>query len=312
MKKQLLLYLDNCVYSKLLEPNSEKLRRNLSNMPHRVAFSEIHLIEMQGNRDAYTKLLDDLNAVFVRNPGAAENRYHPISSIESGDASRRFSEHFEFAPIFDAFEVMLAPLQHFMGGRRGCELQEIADSTADGIKASLKDLFSSVSVDNFEAMMEIFAPQINEARKSLLSVNVAAGLRRIEAHLKVARDGDPMRDMQSSEKVDYLFSILDETEREELEQLFPKHFANHKILNNGEMAGFAFMLFGMGLTKRKGIFSGSRQEQKFAAQFRDAQHIEEASRCDLFITFDRGASQLAAASFAYAGFPTRAFLLTES
>jgi len=95
-------------------------------------------------------------------------------------------------------------------------------------------------------------------------------------------------------------------------ELFPKKFALQKVLENGEMTGFAQTLFSLGLTKRKGIFSGSRQEKKFAAQFRDAMHIEEASRCDYFITFDQGASELAAASFAYAGFITRTVLLKGS
>ncbi|SEQ49136.1 hypothetical protein [Thalassovita taeanensis] len=309
MEKQLVLYLDNCVFSKILEPGNAGLRRYFSNIPHRLAFSDIHLTEMRGNRDEYAKLLDDLNAVFVRNPGAIHNRYHPISSLDSGEPFRRFSEHLEFAPAFDAFEAILSFMQHLLGGRRESKMQDIAVSADARIKSSLAELLSSATGGVFEGMIANFYPRIDEVTQNISSLDVDSGWRWIDAHARVAREGDPMRDMHPLEKVNYLFSLLDPTESMQLVELFPKGFARHKVLKNGDMAGFAFMLFSLGLTKRKGIFSGSRQEKKFVAQFRDAMHIEEASRCDCFITFDQGAFELASASFAYAGFSTRTILL---
>ncbi len=121
-----------------------------------------------------------------------------------------------------------------------------------------------------------------------------------------------MRNMDASEKVLHLLSKLEAKEQFQLTEKYPKNFAQHRILETGELAGFALTLFGLGLTKRKGIYTGSRQTQKFAAQFRDAQHIEEASRCDCFMTFDQGASELATSTFAYAGFQTQTLLLKRT
>src|SRR3990167_5012200 len=89
----------------------------------------------------------------------------------------------------------------------------------------------------------------------------------------------------------------------------PKNFARIKNLCNGDLAGFVMLLFALGLVKGKGVLAGKQQERKFSAQFRDAMHIEEASRCDCFITYDKDASDLAAATFSYAGFPTKSVLL---
>lgn len=61
--------------------------------------------------------------------------------------------------------------------------------------------------------------------------------------------------------------------------------------------------------KGKGKYSGSKQEVDFAAKFRDAQHIEEAPRCHVSVTFDGGAAKLAEAVFAYARCNTQVIIL---
>ncbi|WP_457648408.1 hypothetical protein [Profundibacter sp.] len=118
MNRQLVLYLDNCVFSELLKPDSAGLRKNFAALPHRLAFSDIHIVEMRNNHHEYTALLKELDAVFIRNPGAIHGRYHPISSLDSADPELRFSEYFQSAPALEAFEEMLPPLHHLLGGAR--------------------------------------------------------------------------------------------------------------------------------------------------------------------------------------------------
>ena len=114
------------------------------------------------------------------------------------------------------------------------------------------------------------------------------------------------------DRVDHVLSMLNQQENDVFLTQYPRHFAQLRNLSVGEITGFAFYLFSLGLISRKGKFSGSRQLQKFNAQFRDALHIEEASRCDVFLTFDKDASDLAASTLSYAGFSTQVVLLNKA
>lgn len=309
MERQLVLYLDNCVFSRMLEPESIGFRKAVASLPHRVAFSNVHIIEMMNNSDKYTELLEELNAIFVRNPGDEHNRYHPISSLDLGDPYQRFADHVEIAPAYDAFEAMLSPMQHFLGGQRELEMAQIADTTGARIKSSLGKLFISIDSEFLDVSATLLHPQIDDTTKIISGLNVEDSWKKMDAQVKAARDGDPMRNMGSAEKIEHLISSLDSADKDAFIAKFPRNFAQQRILENAELTSFAFTLFTLGLTKRKGVFSGPNQERKFAAQFRDAMHIEEASRCDCFITMDKGAFELAAATFVYAGFTTQAILL---
>lgn len=310
MERQLLAYLDNCVYSNMLKKDFKELRMSFSTFGHRIAFSDVHIQEMKSNSREYADLLEELDAVFIRNPGAEHNQYHPISSIDYGEPHRRFSEHIKFSPIYDAFEAMLSPMQHILGGRREKNMVQIADETGCRIKRSLGDLLSSVGEDDSTWMSQHFFNQIDLITEETRELDGQKDWNTIESQVERARLGDPMRGMQPIERVNYIISCLEPIHRDSFLEQFPESFAQKKVLSVGELTGFAFALFSLGLTKRKGIFSGTQQEKMFAAQYRDAMHVEEASRCDLFVTMDKGAFDLAAATFAYAGFATRSILLS--
>lgn len=309
MERQLLLYLDNCVYSNMLAPSRKWLQRAFVNFGHRVSFSDVHLHEMQNNSDEYAKLLEELDAIFVRNPGESDNRFHPLSSYDLGEPYQRFSEYRDFAPAFSAFEAMLSPLHHMLGGQRDTDLKIIADTTGTRIKSAIEELFSSIEVGRSGAALKEFNAKIDATSDMVRDINPEESWEIFDSQIRSAREGDPMRNMQPVERVNFLLSCLSSQERDELKGLFPEKFAQKKCLEVGDLAGFSLTLFSLGLTKRKGIFSGPRQARKFAAQFRDFLHIEEASRCDIFVTTDQGAFDLSAATFAYAGFSTQSVLL---
>ncbi|ATX64456.1 hypothetical protein BG454_00250 [Roseinatronobacter bogoriensis subsp. barguzinensis] len=72
------------------------------------------------------------------------------------------------------------------------------------------------------------------------------------------------------------------------------------------------MLFALGIVRDRRVSSKgrARREKHFLGQFRDCQHIEAASRCAAFITFDKGAARLAGAAYAHAGVKTAVCFLS--
>lgn len=309
MIKERIAYLDTCVYSYLLEPEFVGLRRTLRDMPHRVVFSDVHLAEMKGEVDGYSELIEELGALFIRNPGVTNNQYHPIACLESADIETRFKEAASWGKIQQAYEEMLHPMHHFLGGRRDLEIQDVSEDAADKIQELILDYIVENVPAEHRASIDLELDRIHEASKSMEELDVDEVWLICDAQVKAARQGDPMRNMTPMEKVQHLFSSLSPSDYKGVTTSFPPRFAREKILEVGELTGFAFMLFSLGLTKRKGIFSGSAQERKFSAQYRDCRHIEEAALCNDFVTFDHGAAELALVTYAYSGFNTRSVLL---
>jgi hypothetical protein len=62
-----------------------------------------------------------------------------------------------------------------------------------------------------------------------------------------------------------------------------------------------------GLVRDRRVKKGSTESrmQHFRGQFRDGVHIENAARCAVFITCDKGAARLARALYAYTGIETK-------
>lgn len=309
MAHQLLIYVDNCVFSDMLELCGDEQKAKFLQCPHRIAFSDVHIFEMKSRPDCYAKLLTELDAVFIRNPGAGFMRYHPIVSVEPGEPYQRFIDQKDFDGAFDAFEALLAPLHHFMGGRRENNLPQIVESTNEKVTTSLLEMLESVGVSSLDKLSTLIDAQVREAGESMKGLDPSIGWCMIDAQRKSAREGDPMRNMTPIEKIDHLLSCLEPKDSDAFRSSYPMYFAQRGGLDAGVVTGFAMALLSIGLIKAKNIFSGSQQDRKFRAQFRDCRHIEEASHCDYFITRDNDAHILAEATFAYSGFDTRSVLL---
>lgn len=112
--------------------------------------------------------------------------------------------------------------------------------------------------------------------------------------------------------VEYLLSCLKEEEQAEIRASFPSGFwTDVETRDEGKLAGFAFLLFRLGLVRDPRVRKKARKfrEKHFRGQFRDCQHIEAATRCAVFMTFDKDAARLAKAVYAYAGVETRVIRL---
>ncbi|MDO6483557.1 hypothetical protein [Shimia thalassica] len=108
--------------------------------------------------------------------------------------------------------------------------------------------------------------------------------------------------------VSFMFSCLSCKSKEEVEERYPKGFwKTIENRNAGDLTGLAFLLFMSGLVRDKRVYtkSNNRRIQYFRAQFRDGMHIENAARCAVFITTDKGATRLSRSIYAYAGVKTK-------
>ncbi|MDO6589397.1 MULTISPECIES: hypothetical protein [Rhodobacterales] len=255
--------------------------------------------------------MDDLDTVFIQNSGGEDGYYHPICSVEEGKASLRLLEQYEERSSYEMMTPIMLTLQHFMGGIREDGIEIIANSAETHIKDTLENLPIENLPVTFNESLRKMGGEVDEIIDGLRDVDFEGGWGRIDPLVKEARHGDPMRDMHPIQKVDFLISLLSDKERQGFVETYPKNFAANRLLENGELAGFALALFGMGLTKNKGEFTG-RKQREFRSQLRDTQHIEEASRCEVFVTFDKEAAKLARSVFAYAGFATEVVLLAHT
>lgn len=112
--------------------------------------------------------------------------------------------------------------------------------------------------------------------------------------------------------VSFVFSCLDEQGRKEIERQFPQGFWSElEGRETGALAGLAFLLFMCGLVRDRRVRTKNteRRMRHFRGQFRDGVHIENAARCAVFITCDKGAARLARSLYAYAGVTTEVIWL---
>lgn len=115
-------------------------------------------------------------------------------------------------------------------------------------------------------------------------------------------------EVPDEESVSFVLSCLDEQDREAVQSRFPQGFwKGIEGRETGELSGLAFMLFMCGLVRDKRVKKGSTESRikHFRGQFRDGVHIENAARCEVFITCDQGAARLARSLYAYAGIETK-------
>jgi hypothetical protein len=164
---------------------------------------------MVGNQDSYSELLNHLNAVFVRNPGQNDGKYHPIASFDSAAPEERFSDYRDFSSIYDAFEAMLSPLQYFMGGQREANIDNIVSGTEEKIVNSLTE----TGIFESEPLRTETTDALAAASDSLRSIYAADSFQRIERQFNAARHGDPMRNMNPIERVNHVVAMLDEQEK---------------------------------------------------------------------------------------------------
>lgn len=128
-----------------------------------------------------------------------------------------------------------------------------------------------------------------------------------ELRKRLPNNYSQLDEVPNEDAVSFVFSCLDEQGRKEVERHFPQGFWSElEGRETGALAGLAFLLFMCGLVRDRRVKKGSTKHraQYFRGQFRDGVHIENAARCAVFITCDKGAARLARSLYAYAGVTT--------
>jgi len=108
--------------------------------------------------------------------------------------------------------------------------------------------------------------------------------------------------------VSFVFSCLEEQDRKAVKSKYAQGFwSRPEGRQTGELAGLAFMLFMCGFVRDRRVKKGNteRRIKHYRGQFRDGVHIENAARCAVFITCDKGAARLARSLYAYTGIETK-------
>ncbi len=312
-----MVYLDQNVLSKMREgdPLADHMRGILSQLSTNGAvfvYSMIHVDEcrVSGQPDAFVRALDALSAWFIE-PCAAGDHSVTLSSgraeeliLASPDISHEASRRVEdlLKPMDFAMgwldgvdaaplrEEMVQDIEEFWGALEGELPSEMQDWLIEG-KRTILEAMNGMPLENIRGERNDWFDRI----RARLPDNYA----QLDA-------------VPADQVVEWVFNRLDHAEQEQFENLFPRRFwADVDGREEGSLAGFAFLLFILGIVRdpRVSKKGRARREKHFRGQFRDYQHIEAASRCAAFITFDKGAGRLAKAVYAYAGVRTEVICL---
>jgi len=155
--------------------------------------------------------------------------------------------------------------------------------------------------------------QMNEAKSSVQALNT----KQLEEEAKDFHENftkqkpvsqAELDQIPADEVAEYLLSRLPDNEW--IKSNYPKGFGQVQ-LETGKIAGFAFLLFSLGVSPLRRPQKGGPANylRRFVAQYRDCEHIEHATRCHWFLTKDKGAARLARATYSYAGIPTEVAIL---
>ncbi|MCL4066598.1 hypothetical protein M3484_08435 [Pseudomonas sp. GX19020] len=308
-KIRLPVYLDQCVISRLQpdSPERDDLLATLKLMAEKGAtfvYSWLNVEEARSSDrpEIFVVILEELSAWLLEPSGKSDGK-----ATLSHDRARELILA-ENGPADDAMRVMedlLKPL-HFSTGWLG-------DMTENDLRADML-----ADMEAFWTSMETELPTFTHGHLRLAGNNMSNLIQDIplerlkieqlqwQSELRQCLPQNPAQldQVPAAEAVDFLLASMDERARAEISGLYPQGFwASPTEREDGTLTSFAFMLFMMGLvrdkrTRTKGL---QRRQQHFRGQFRDCHHIELASVCPVFATWDKGAARLAKTAYSYAG-----------
>ena len=313
-----LVYLDQNVLSRLREgePGSDLLRGSLNKMGAQGAifvYSMIHVDESRasGRPEALVEALNAISAWYIE-PHTHDDREVALSS---GRAEELILADVDVShEAARAMENILKPMQFAMGWLDVVDAQGLRGELIDGVNEFWGILETQVSEEE-----KLF---LLSGKRVMLDAISEMPLEKVRGEAEVWRDRIRARlpenlaqldAIPADQVVEYVLGLLDDPDRDEFQKLYPRGFwTDARGREEGNLTGFAFLLFGLGIVRDRRVRSGerTRREKHFLGQFRDCQHIEAASRCAAFITFDKGAARLGGAAYAHAGVKTEVCLLS--
>ncbi|MCC7320818.1 MAG: hypothetical protein IT542_07560 [Rubellimicrobium sp.] len=310
-------YLDQNVLSRLreYEPGSDLLRGALNKMGAQgvmFVYSMVNVDESRasGRPEAFVEALNAISAWYIE-PQAHDDHRVVLSSGRAEELTLADRDLLHEAAR--TMENLLKPMQFAMGWLDGVDETSLREELVEGVNEFWGSLERELPEEN--------RVQLTGGKRAMLDSisDIPLGKVRGEAEVwfdriraRLPENYAQLVAIPADQLVEFVLGLLDAPDRDELPKLYPRGFWTDALSREeGNLAGFAFMLFALGIVRDKRVSSKdrARREKHFLGQFRDCQHIEAASRCAAFITLDKGAARLAQATYAYAGVATEVIRL---
>ena len=164
-------------------------------------------------------------------------------------------------------------------------------------------------------LMEEWQEKMSEIIKNLALGRIKRDWEKVMTKLKQGLPGNlaQLDEVPDKDAVSFVFSCIVENVKAAVERQYPQGFwSTLDGRKTGDLAGLGLMLFMCGLVRDSRVKKGSRDRrlQYFRGQYRDGVHIENASRCEFFVTFDKRAVRLARCLYSFAGVKTNVIALS--
>ncbi|NDW53357.1 hypothetical protein [Aliiroseovarius sp. PrR006] len=306
-KKKFTVYLDQNIVSHLREgePAKEELSRVLERFQEHGAvfvYSHVHVEECRAfyEPEQYVRVLDKIDGHYIQPTG---QQCEAVSNMANGLILCKT----DFASKSHALLCHpMALSQYILGWLGELEADELKRELNADIDLWVKEL-ERETLGLFET--SLIRQQLSEPLLSLeLNKLKQEGLKQKpqterEWNVRYGR----IDNLAPSKVVDFILSEIDGEAARSLADQFPKGtWPNGTYKENGTLTGLLFFLFTQGVGRDPRVKKGSQSQRRkrLQAQFRDCQHIEEAARCDLFLSNDAAAIKLAQAAYDYAGVDT--------
>jgi len=315
--KPSMAYLDQNVLSGMREgePGSDHLRGALNKMGAQgvmFAYSMVHVDESRASDrpEAFVEALNAISAWYIEPQAPDDHRV----ALSSGRAEELIlADRDLLHEASRTMENLLKPMQFAMGWLDGVDATSLREELTDGVNKLWGVLEVELLEDNWT--------QLTDGKRAMLEAISDIPLEKVRREAEVSFDRIRARlpenyaqldAVPADQVVEFVFGLLDDPDRDEFLKLYPRGFWTDAVRREeGNLTGFAFLLFALGIVRDKRVSSKgrARREKHYLGQFRDCQHIEAASRCAAIITFDKGAARLAKATYAYAGAATQVICL---
>jgi hypothetical protein len=314
------VYLDQNVFSRLQDgaAGRESVLELLDALTSKGAvfvYSDIHVDESRASNQpkAFVDIIEGISGYYL----AAYNITDPQITLSPNRARDLILAMPDTVhEVQRMLERLMGEVQFCMGWLDGLD----ANILKEELKQGIQEIWGALEKDLPSELFNLLAGGKTEILRTTENMPLQQLKEEARQALDLLRKKLPKNNAQldaipDEEAVEYLFSQLDGKELATIRSDYhPQFWATFATRQEGKLAGFAFMLFVMGLVRNPDVKKRDRQrrEKHFLGQFNDCQHIEKASRCAMFLTFDKGAARLAKSVYAYAGVRTAVIHLNIS
>ena len=228
--------------------------------------------------------------------------------VTSGAADELILTRLDFTDKCMAFlSGQLTVMQFIVGWLGGLEAGELIMELEEEIEAWLREVNEETSgFADVEGFRRLLLQSLHSLDLETLKSEAQSQQPRSENEWN--KRFSQIDKLKPEDVASFVFSILGDDTSEQLARMFPrKSWPAGPYGEAGTLTSLALLLFTQGVGRDSGVRrkGQSHRRKRFQAQFRDCRHIEQASRCSLFLSNDSGAIALAKAVYSHAGVNTQ-------